>query len=155
MWRDEGDIGQAPWKARADEVAQEHAKNHPDYSYQPRKPSEKKRRNRKSKTQASTPAAQMTLPSPALNTTAVQSPPQMVSPPIAAHIAAPIAAPVVAPFVAPVVAPIAPPATGVQLFNLLSEDVWAEFKRQQQLAAELTDYDIFQMYQAYNPYELS
>ena len=37
------------WKRKAEEVKVKHAKDHPDYQYQPRKPAEKKRRMTKRK----------------------------------------------------------------------------------------------------------
>ncbi|KAF2433001.1 hypothetical protein EJ08DRAFT_584522 [Tothia fuscella] len=52
MWEAEGEEGRAVWKAKADEVKKEHMKKYPGYSYQPRKPSEKKRRMTKKKAAA-------------------------------------------------------------------------------------------------------
>ncbi|TID16816.1 putative mating type 1-2-1 protein [Venturia nashicola] len=49
LWKDEREEVKAAWKAKADEAKQQHLQQHPDYSYQPRKPSEKKRRMTKSK----------------------------------------------------------------------------------------------------------
>jgi hypothetical protein len=52
MWTDEGEEGKKIWKAKAEQVKEEHMRLHPDYSYQPRKPSEKKRRMTKRKNRA-------------------------------------------------------------------------------------------------------
>lgn len=49
LWKDESDDVKAIFKAKADAAKQKHLKDHPDYSYQPRKPSEKKRRMTKHK----------------------------------------------------------------------------------------------------------
>jgi len=49
LWKEENEEVKALWKAKADEAKQHHLKLHPDYSYQPRKPSEKKRRVTKRK----------------------------------------------------------------------------------------------------------
>lgn len=49
LWKDESEEAKAIWKAKADEAKQRHLQQHPDYSYQPRKPSEKKRRITKRK----------------------------------------------------------------------------------------------------------
>jgi hypothetical protein len=52
MWKAENEEAKASWKAKADEVKENHLKQHPGYSYQPRKPSEKKRRMTKRKAAA-------------------------------------------------------------------------------------------------------
>lgn len=44
QWKDESDEVKAYWKAEADAIKEQHAKDNPDYQYAPRKPSEKKRR---------------------------------------------------------------------------------------------------------------
>ena len=70
------------WKRKAEEVKVKHAKDHPDYQYQPRKPAEKKRRMTKRKAedlaaaaaavaqpvaQTSTDTAQQTVPGVTFN----------------------------------------------------------------------------------------
>jgi hypothetical protein len=52
MWKAESEEVRAHWKATAEQVKEEHLKQHPGYSYQPRKPSEKKRRMTKRKAAA-------------------------------------------------------------------------------------------------------
>lgn len=49
MWKDENEEVKATWKAKADEAKKQHLQRSPGYSYQPRKPSEKKRRMTKRK----------------------------------------------------------------------------------------------------------
>jgi hypothetical protein len=44
QWKDEPDDIKAQYKAQAEELKRQHARDHPDYQYTPRKPSEKKRR---------------------------------------------------------------------------------------------------------------
>ncbi|KAG9230091.1 mating-type protein Mat a-1, partial [Amylocarpus encephaloides] len=44
MWANETEDVRAHFKAQAEEARQEHLRKYPDYQYQPRKPSEKKRR---------------------------------------------------------------------------------------------------------------
>lgn len=44
QWRDETDAVKAHYKAQAEELKRKHARDHPDYQYSPRRPSEKKRR---------------------------------------------------------------------------------------------------------------
>nr|AUZ20788.1 putative mating type 1-2-1 protein [Venturia effusa]AUZ20791.1 putative mating type 1-2-1 protein [Venturia effusa] len=56
LWKNESEDVKATWKAKSEEAKQQHLQQHPDYSYQPRKPSEKKRRMTKRK-MASTTAA--------------------------------------------------------------------------------------------------
>nr|QIA15779.1 mating type protein MAT1-2 [Venturia carpophila] len=56
LWKDESEDVKATWKAKADEAKQQHLLQHPDYSYQPRKPSEKKRRMTKRKMATTTAA---------------------------------------------------------------------------------------------------
>ncbi|KAK5111906.1 hypothetical protein LTR62_004638 [Meristemomyces frigidus] len=71
QWRHESEAVRAAYKQKADEVKRQHELAHPEYQYQPRKPSEKKRRMTKNKlaklvkaqAQANvTPVAQQTLP---------------------------------------------------------------------------------------------
>jgi hypothetical protein len=49
MWKDESGEGKQAWKHKAEQVKIKHAQLHPGYSYQPRRPAEKRRRasNRK------------------------------------------------------------------------------------------------------------
>lgn len=49
MWKNEEEQIKAAWKTKADDVKKEHMQMHPEYTYQPRKPSEKKRRMTKRK----------------------------------------------------------------------------------------------------------
>lgn len=56
LWKDESEEVKAIWKGKADKAKQQHLQQHPDYSYQPRKPSEKKRRMTKRKTATTTAA---------------------------------------------------------------------------------------------------
>jgi len=58
MWRDEPDSVKTEWKNKSENVKRQHLKDHPDYQYQPRRPSEKKRRMTKRKAAAT--AAQTT-----------------------------------------------------------------------------------------------
>ena len=52
MWKAESEAVRAEWKTKADRVKVEHALKFPGYTYQPRKPNEKKRRMTKKKTEA-------------------------------------------------------------------------------------------------------
>jgi hypothetical protein len=52
MWHAQGDQGKSVWKVKARQVKEHHKKMYPDYSYKPRKPSEKKRRMTKRKAAA-------------------------------------------------------------------------------------------------------
>jgi hypothetical protein len=52
MWNAESEGVKAEWKTKADIVKIEHALKYPGYTYQPRKPTEKKRRMTKKKTEA-------------------------------------------------------------------------------------------------------
>ncbi|KAF1344745.1 high mobility group box domain-containing protein, partial [Delphinella strobiligena] len=49
MWRDEPESVKNEWKNKSENVKRQHLKDHPGYQYQPRKPSEKKRRMTKRK----------------------------------------------------------------------------------------------------------
>lgn len=44
QWRNESDATKDKYRAEADAIRKQHAKDHPDYSYQPRKSGDKKRR---------------------------------------------------------------------------------------------------------------
>ena len=50
QWKNEDEETQTFFKKRADEVKRKHFEDHPQYQYQPRKPSDRKRRITKSKT---------------------------------------------------------------------------------------------------------
>ncbi|KAK4555259.1 hypothetical protein LTR86_007555 [Recurvomyces mirabilis] len=49
QWRNESEVIRAAYKSKAEEAKHQHELAHPDYQYQPRKPSEKKRRMTKNK----------------------------------------------------------------------------------------------------------
>ncbi|KAI9747771.1 MAG: hypothetical protein M4579_007390 [Chaenotheca gracillima] len=53
QWRDEQPAIKDSFKAMAEKLKQQHLKDHPNYQYQPRKPSEKKRRATRPKTETS------------------------------------------------------------------------------------------------------
>lgn len=57
MWRSEPQAVKDEWKRKSEDVKAQHAKSHPDYQYQPRKHSEKKRRMTKRKAEALASAA--------------------------------------------------------------------------------------------------
>ncbi|KAI9701696.1 MAG: Transcription factor Sox-2 [Bogoriella megaspora] len=52
QWKGEDEAVRAEWKAKAEKAKADHSKAHPDYQYQPRKPSEKKKRWTKAKAAA-------------------------------------------------------------------------------------------------------
>jgi len=77
MWKGEPQSVRDDWKRKADEIKSKHEKDHPNYQYQPRKPSEKKRRMTKRKaermavvqstTSQATVASQQPLPNMLIN----------------------------------------------------------------------------------------
>ena len=52
QWRDESEDVKNGFKELAEELKKQHLRDHPDYQYQPRKPSEKKRRMTRRKAEA-------------------------------------------------------------------------------------------------------
>ncbi|KAL9082595.1 MAG: hypothetical protein Q9165_008846 [Trypethelium subeluteriae] len=52
QWKAEAEAAREEWRAKAEKAKAEHSKAHPDYQYQPRKPSEKKKRWTKTKAAA-------------------------------------------------------------------------------------------------------
>ena len=49
MWKAETEAVRAEYKRKAEDAKRQHAIDHPGYQYQPRKPSEKKKRMTKNK----------------------------------------------------------------------------------------------------------
>jgi hypothetical protein len=79
MWKLEDEEVRASWKAKAEVIKQEHKSKHPDYTYQPRKAGEKKRRMTKRKLAALSDANEQI----ALVNLAAPSPTEFNTPPIA------------------------------------------------------------------------
>lgn len=52
QWKDEDDLTKADFKLMADSIKKKHFLDHPEYQYQPRKPTEKKRRMTRRKAEA-------------------------------------------------------------------------------------------------------
>ena len=59
MWNAESEDVRALYKAQSEKLKQEHLRLHPDYSYKPRKPSEKKKRMSKKKAAAMAMASEL------------------------------------------------------------------------------------------------
>jgi len=64
MWKTESQSVRDEWKRKAEAVKTKHEQDHPNYQYQPRKPSEKKRRMTKRKAQSLAAAANAPLSMP-------------------------------------------------------------------------------------------
>jgi len=66
-WQEEDEGTKAAWKSKADVAKEKHLVDHPGYQYQPRKPSEKKRRMTKRKAAALRAASQNPMTPPTMN----------------------------------------------------------------------------------------
>ncbi len=75
QWHEETQETKNRFKEMADTIKQQHQQNHPDYQYQPRKPSEKKRRMTRQKAAALDPASETSTEEPGLESSTTAAAP--------------------------------------------------------------------------------